>query len=177
MISNPPKNRQAQFSGIQTWEDSFRHMVSLSQPLDNEGKEIEGQLEVKVEPGSNYVAYNHPFKRRGVSVQWENDVLVRRAATDAIVLDHMGRLALEAKIIAAVKHLMSVGQKCSTNPQSKDYLPGKLAAAPQWQHLAWFDLVAAFERLLGDGRLIKVAVKDAWLIRTPDGDPYLGERE
>jgi hypothetical protein len=178
MIANPPKSRLSQFSGIQTWEDSFRHMVSFSPPLDENNKEIEGELRLRVEPGSNYLPYNHPLKRVGISVEWQDDVLVNRGPAEMNSLDSLGRLDLDARILHAVSHAIGVlGHKFAADPHSRNYLPGKFAAQKQWQHIAWNELVSALDRLLTDGRLIKVPVKDAWLIRTPDCQPYLGERE
>jgi energy-coupling factor transporter ATP-binding protein EcfA2 len=178
LIANPPKNRSSQFSGIQAWEDSFRHMISFSPPLDDKGKEIEGELRLRVEPGSNYLPYNHPLKRVGISLEWQDDVLVSRGSGEPKALDSLGRLDLDARLLHAVTHAVGVlGHKFAADPHSRNYLPGKLAAQKQWQHIAYNELASSLDRLLTDGRLIKVPLKDAWLIRTPDCQPYLGERE
>ena len=175
LLCNPPKDRSSYFTGIQRWEDSARNTLSLQAPKDMNGKEIDGEFVLKIEK-SNYIPYNHPLKRKGITLCWENDILVPRDAEEPIMLDTLGKLDLQARIVKAITHATDVlGWKFAADPLSPNYLPGKLAGQRQWQHVSWADLVNALDRLLSDGKLIKVCVRDAWLIRAPDSQPYLGE--
>lgn len=175
ILCNPPKDGSSYFSHVQTWEDAARQTLSLGAAEDDNGKVIEGEFVLSV-PKSSYLAYNHPLKRRGIRLMWESDVLVHPPETPTVALDELGRLDLDMRVAKAVSHTVSVlGWKLAADPSSPNYLPGKLASAPSWRHIAWGDLVASLERLLTAGKLIKVAVKDTWLVRTPDSQPYLGE--
>jgi len=176
LLCNPPKDRSSYFSGIQRWEDSARHTLSLSAIKDQNGKDIDGEFVLKVEKG-NYVPYNHPLKRRGISLYWnDSGVLVPRESEEPDPLDSLGRLDLQLRIVKAVKHATDVlGWKFAADPLSPNYLPGKLASQRQWQHVSWGDIVGALDHLLSEGKLVKVNVRDSWLIRAPDSQPYLGE--
>jgi hypothetical protein len=175
MVANPPKSRDSYFSGNQKWEDSCRNTLSLSGTLDRDGKAVDGHFTLKVEK-SNYLPYNHPLKRKGIPLEWVNDVLVAGEIPEPAPLDNPGLLDLEGRILKAVSHAVNVlGWKFAADPASTNYLPGKLARQKNWQHIAWVDLVATLDRLLTEGRLVKALVKDTWLLRLPDEAPYPGE--
>jgi RecA-family ATPase len=186
ILCNPPKpskdNKKDDpyFSGTQVWEDAARSTLSLNAAIDDQDKEIEGEFVLRVMK-NNYISYNHPLKRKGITLEWQNNVLVRKPVANQAILSEMDRLELESRMLKAVKHFVGVlGHKCAADPGSPNYLPDKLANQARWQDVRWIDLVSACDRLLTDGRLIKVATangRDAWLIRTPDCQPYLGERE
>ena len=177
ILCNPPKDRSRYFSHTQTWEDAARNTLSLTAPRDEQGKEIDGQLILKAEK-ANYLPYNHPLKRLGVTLEWQDDIIVRKDTQEPQLLGQLGRLDLEQRIVKAVAHGVDVlGLRFATSPRSPDYLPSVLAGQKQWQHIAWGDLVAALDRLLSGGQLVKVPVKDSWLIRSPDGKAYLGENK
>jgi hypothetical protein len=117
-----------------------------------------------------------PLKRKGIPLEWVNDVLVAGEIPEPAPLDNPGLLDLEGRILKAVSHAVNVlGWKFAADPASTNYLPGKLARQKNWQHIAWVDLVATLDRLLTEGRLVKALVKDAWLLRLPDDAPYPGE--
>lgn len=175
LVTNPPKDRSSYFRGTQKWEDSARCTLSLNPPRDREGKDVDGEFVLRVEKNS-YLPYNHPLKRCGIALEWGNDVLVPKHQSEPARLDTLGRIDLDCRILKAVAHGVNVlGWKFAADPQSPNYLPGKLAAQRRWQHIPYDELVASLDRLLTDRKLIKVAVKDTWLIRPPDGSSYLGE--
>lgn len=175
VVKNPPKDRSSYFSGIQDWEDAARHTLSLSQPRDREGNDIENEFVLKVEK-SNYLAYNHPLKRRGIALEWKDGILVHRATDDHGPLDKLDSLKLDDRVVKAVSHAVGVlGHVFAANPQSPNYIVGKLIPSVEKAGYTWGDLAASVDRLLTNGGLIKVAVKDVWLIRATGGRPYLGE--
>jgi hypothetical protein len=170
MLIHPPKDVSAYFTGSQTWENAPRQFISL-EPVDRDLNADELTLRVK---NANYTAWNDPLRHEGIGMQWQDGILVGRQNTTRQVLSGYDKAALDGKMLDAVRRGVELGWRIAADPRSPSSMPARLKKQKQWAHVAWDHTLASYERLMVEGKIIKVAVKDVWLVKLP-GQQYPGE--
>lgn len=170
LLIHPPKDGSSYFKGSGAWEDAVRHTIVLERADPDDETRNEFVLQARK---SNYMSQFHPMRQYGVPLEWRDDVLVVReeARKNFGVVD---KLDLDNRIEMAVRSAVKSGWKIMADPRSPNSLPVRLSKQSQWQHVRRDQVASSIERLLEDGRLVKAAVGQAWLIRTPEAQ-YLGE--
>lgn len=154
--SHPSKSAMADgsgFSGSTAWNGSVRNRLYLTRPKaneeagDDEGPTNERVLKVMK---SNY----GPFGEK-IDCRWERGVFVRTDRGPGSMLD---RLALDARILKAVDYLIGNGERLAAAHKAKNGFANAVRALPSCRDISWAALVKAQDRLLADGKLVKVEV-------------------
>lgn len=174
--AHPSKSSMADgsgFSGSTAWNGSVRNRLYLTvpkkQPDEEEGPTDERVLKIMK---SNY----GPFGEK-INCRWEQGVFVRADMKNSGSLTD--RLELDARILKAAEHLIRNGDRLAAAHGSKNAFVNRTRTVPSCRDISRGALIAAQERMLADGRLVRVEVgppSDRYVFVKPPHMYYPGEK-
>lgn len=174
--AHPSKTSMADgsgFSGSTAWNGSVRNRLYLTVPKrmpdEEDGPTDERVLKIMK---SNY----GPFGEK-INCRWDKGVFVRTDKAPGSLVD---RLAMDVRILKAAEYLISNGNRLAAAHKAKNGFASSINSLPSCRDLSWGALIKAQDRLLGDGKLVKVEVgppSGRVVCLRPPLMKYPGERE
>lgn len=161
------------FSGSTAWNGSVRNRLYLTVPKKDPNEE-EGPTDERVLKimKSNY----GPFGEK-INCRWEKGVFVRTDKAPGSMLD---RLEMDARILKATEYLISNGNRLAAAHKTRSSFACLINGLPSCRDLSFGALIKAQDRLVADGKLVKVELgpptKRVVCLRPPHMH-YPGEKE
>lgn len=140
------------FSGSTAWNGSVRNRLYLTRPKAKSDGEEDGPTNdrlLKVMK-SNY----GPFGEQ-IQCRWEKGVFVRTDKGPGSLID---RLEQDARILKAAEYLIGNGNRLAAAHKAKNSFASQINGLPSCRDLSWGMLCKAQDRLLAEGKLVKVEV-------------------
>jgi RecA-family ATPase len=164
------------FAGPTQWMASVRSAMNLSRPIDRvtgrvpDDKKYERQL---IDLGGNYAP-----QYRDVTLRWDRGVLVcDDAEPPPRPTDAVSRAEFDSRVLAGMTRAIHNGVRISALPGEKYSIAwlAKHSTDREFARSAMNDLNDSQDRLLKDGRIVRVGWRGKCLLRLRDGVPYPAE--
>lgn len=161
------------FSGSTAWNGAVRNRLYLSTPKKPVDSEDDGPTDERVLKvmKSNY----GPFGEK-IQCRWQDGVFVRNDKGPGSMLD---RLETDARILKAAEYLIVNGNRLAAAHKARNGFVNLVRALPSCRDLSWEGLIKAQDRLVADGKLVKVEVgppSDRYVFIRPPHMHYPGEK-
>lgn len=155
------------YSGSTAWRATVRAHMYLKRPkgYDDEADDADPDERVLKTMKSNWGASSGVTKLR-----WEDGVFVAQAPERVAVVGMMGRAEIDRVVLHAVLFVTKNGDRIAAGRQSNNNIAKVIGKLPSCRAYTASDIFSASDRLLEDGRLIRITAgrpgRQAVLLRT-----------
>lgn len=137
-------------SGSTAWNNSVRSRVYLTRPKGQEGEPDPDVRELKLMK-SNYSRFGDKL-----SLRWEGGVFRRIEDASSGIHGIVDRIDADNKIVDGLRWYVENGTMVSSDPQTKTSLSPLIRKLPSCKHLSHADVLAAQDRLIDKGKIVRV---------------------
>ena len=139
-------------SGSTAWHNTVRGRLYLTQPPAPDGGDEEtSDARILKLMKSNYGPAGNKLKLR-----WRDHVFVLENEAGGAPADFVDRLEIDNAVLAGLRKLVGDGALIAADPDAPSGLANKVRRLPSCRRWSWASIVAAQERLLGRGKIVKV---------------------
>lgn len=162
------------FSGSTAWNGSVRNRLYLSTPKKKGDEDDDGPTDERVLKimKSNYGKFGEKIR-----CKWDDGVFVQVSNAPGSMID---RLETDARILKATEYVIGNGGRIAANTSAKNSLAATIRNLPSCRDLQFHAVCNAQDRMIADGRLVKVAVGPAskeQVVLRPPHLRYSGEHQ
>ena len=144
-------NSGSGLSGSTAWNNTVRGRFYLTKPATAEGEDEHGDARILKLMKSNYARAGEQLK-----LVWRDHVFVlddQGRGTGGNIVD---RIELDNAVLAGLRKLVGNGALVPADPNVRNGLPTRLRALPSCRRWSFQSMLAAQERLVATGRIIRV---------------------
>ncbi|HLX18419.1 MAG TPA: AAA family ATPase [Bradyrhizobium sp.] len=166
LLNAHPNRSGGWYSGSSAWESTVRITISLERPKTyNRETGTDEDVRILYGMGSNYGS-----KLNATKLRWQDGVFVTEEMPERKrALSHTERLDLDYRMLAALRRLCGNGTLIPADPELDRSLPKRAKrSTPEYRDLPLLVLADSVERLVADGRIVKVEIRGNCILRPSD---------
>jgi hypothetical protein len=165
---HPPKDQSETWAGCNEWSSKPRAHLHLTRPAHYDPLSYESRGERMLTRIKGNLGEDAPLE---LPLRWDSEsqtFIGNNAEVEPPRHDFFGQLEFELQVLAAVKSLILDGAAIHASPTKRWSLPRAVKALPGFQRYPDSALVKVQDRLVGDGRLVRVTIGVNVLLRPPE---------